>query len=358
MDMNMEMYKKFTEEWNKFYSQTKKELWIQDQIHILSPVYMDKDAVRFLELNPTDHFFPHLTSKRKCLTNPQPEDLELIRTSGMAFLYDGEFFLVDRLLFKSFCDLYGFDEEAIRSFESFDGKGFAVMPRDEIAKAGWRNAYLAELFKNGSNEKSNDDSESVYATIRKIGKRRIVYAFHRSALDSLETNLKRITDHMVSTYGADIQSWDFSNRRCVAVLEFPNRSRFGWNQGIVIRDSDIGLESLTVYTAWMRKSAIFYTDQIRYRHRTPISEAEVFSQLKDMLEKEFTDFQVDFDFQEAKLRISQTLGVRKYQDLCLHMAKIKGDVLEKAGSFVTGKERIDERYRLTIGGLLKEVKRC
>lgn len=356
--MNMEMYKKFADEWNQFYRQTKKELWMQDQIHILSPVYMDRDVVRFLELIPTDHFFPNLPKKKKSVINPQPEDLEFIRSAGMAIRYEGEFLLVDRLLFKSFGDLYGFAEEAIRSFESYDGTGITVMPRDEIAKAGWRNAYLAELFKNGSYEKTNEKSESVYATIRKVGKRRIVYAFHRSALDALGTNLKGIVDHMVNNYGADIRSWDFSNRRCVATLEFPNRSRFGWNQGIVIRDSDIGLESLSVYAAWIRKSAVFYTDQIRYRHRTPVSEEKIFSDLDGMLKREFSEISIDLDFHDVKARISQFLGVRKYHNLCLHMAKITGSALEKMSSFATGKEELDEKYRLMIGGFLKGVTGC
>lgn len=332
-----------------FISRIEKKEMILDQIHILSPVSEDNEFLRVLDIYPMTLVFPYIPKNIKKMRISSAMK-RLVEKTGMIFLYEETVYFLDPAIFRSFWDLFGFSKEAIIGFADMDGIG-----TDLANQSGWRNLYFAQLFKNAENPVA-------YATVEQCGKYNIIHALHRSTLD-LGVKAWDIADALEKE-GAVTTKWEFTTRKVEIHVSMPLEIS-GWRQALVIRDSEIGAESLTFYAAWKKgDDDLLYMDLFRCRHRSKTNMEQILGDIHGLLKKSSTMPMPPIRLEDVAGKMKKTLGKKLFQKFTFYMSQIspiEDDILTRAAKFA-GKIKLDDDqvcYRLALGELVsKEDKTC
>ena len=163
--------------------------------------------------------------------------LSYLLQTGLALLSeDNTFYVVSPLFQTTFIDVFGLSGKAIEP-------------------SIWRDLLLAQLFA---------DVGFVYPTIRKRDGISCILSFHFSELNSIETNIYEI----VMALGGNVIECKYDEISFQCAVKFEQYHKHGWNLALICRDSAIGRESMTFFSAWERDGAYIYMDMLKKRHRT------------------------------------------------------------------------------------------
>lgn len=343
MNERMHEFNEFKKDWEIYSNKTKKIKVTLDQLHVLSPLSgLDEDGIRLMDFYPMILQFPQLPGKIIRIRKLGVQMRRLLYETGLMFSYEGEYFFSDRLLLKSLSDFLGIDINTLVDFEEFRLKA----KKDTANASGWRNAYIAQLFKDSENPEA-------YLTLKKTGNTYVAIGIHRSLLNAIELDLYGITCMLCRALSAEIVNYNLQSERCVVELSISERQRYGWTQSITIRDSDIGTESLTIIAGWRRKEAVIYMDSLKYRHKTQVSGETIMSDTTALLDQEMKLFYPVISLKEIEEQAKKVLGKKMYKKFSSHMISCSGDLLASAATF---KDCVDDRditFRYALGKAAK-----
>ena len=245
------MDKKFLQAWNAFTRIEKEDVEL-GLYRILSLRDIEDGVAVFSLIDPIGLKFP-CTVKRYRKKGLPGWALNYILQTGMALLSeDNKFYVVSPLFRTTLIDMFGLSGKAIEP-------------------SIWRDFLLAQLFA---------DIGFAYPTIRDRDGISCILSFNFSELNSIETNLYEI----VTELQGDVIECKYDDVSFQCAVKF-KQQKHGWNLALICRDSAIGRESMTFFSAWECNGAYIYMDMIKKRHRTHATKEEILSEIHELLDK-------------------------------------------------------------------------
>lgn len=282
--------KKEWEEYQKNQNQ-KMELPL-DQVKILSWVDSKGDTAIFREIDPLCMDIDAMKYPKTKLSGLTPAQLELISVSGIALYTEKKVFLVDKLLFRSFVDLFGFTR---------------LVSNPSI----WRDLFLADLF--------HEQGESVTATYRWCDNRRVIMAFHKRDLQAVGINIYSLATEVIRKFNAELIGC-VSHKTKFQVELALHEHKDSWRKTLVLRDDCIGRESLTVVLAYRHGESLVYMKEIKKSHRIKVDMENILDEIEKMIsESSFSAENVSYN--RMMTAAKSVLGKKKFQEFILLFSK-------------------------------------
>ena len=327
----------FEESWDLYQHSTQKEEILLDQLIILSLVDIRDGNAIFRKIDPLK-ITPYQTGKLTRISNLPSWALNSINKVGLAFVYGEPLKLLipDEMVLRSFTDIFG------------------------ITRAGaipsiWRDLHLAQIFK---------EVGVAYLSVRKKERMNVLIAIHRSKLDAINASLMDITKALCKKLHAVLTNWDRTDMRFQVELMLP-KQKFGWNLSLIIRDSDIRRESLSIYTAWRKDESVIYIDSLKKKHRTKAELDEIVKDIKNLVNETLSKTTIPHVNANDVIKASKAVlgkGKDKLKNLKLYLTSLLSTATSSEelifGAAKFGSQLYDEQqilYWLSLGEFVKEV---
>lgn len=313
--------KNLKEEW-ECYQQCQKKLELElDQVKILSWLDSIDSTAFFRVINPIT--MKNMEYPRVKVSNLSPAQLELIKDSGIALHYEKKILLVDKLLFKSFVDLFGLTKATARP--SF-----------------WRDLHLADMF--------NEYGGSVIASYGWCDNRRTIMAFHSRDLQTMGITAYSLALGVMERFGADLINCFHSKTKFQVELDLHASEEDSWKKTIIIRDDCIGRESLTVLVAYRKSDALVYLNELKKSHRSKVTVDSVLDDIQELLtECSFTVAKVTYS--KVLTAVKPIIGKRRMSDFHVLISKH----LQELGCCLEKKDKNEIEKRTVSPGQLLEI---
>lgn len=325
----------FRKEFARHAELSSKEEICLDQMKILSLRYIENGDAVFRLFCPEKLELP-IKIKNFRLKGQESWALEKIEQTGIAFIYEDEILLADKEIYKSFADLFG-------------------MSLKSCQPSFWRDLHLADIMRTEG---------FACGTVHVRDGRKVLCALHRSELNSIEANLMEFMDGIMDRYGANFVGWDCSPTTFEVYLSIPGESHKGWEKGLVIRDSEVGRESLTVYSAWHKMDTYIYMDCVRFRHRTAIGLDEMLDKIEKLLKEAEIYIPEAISKEDIIKAMNGVLTLKKMRAFKEFLEVIDftsgPDLLERIGCFTHPQlSNMDQTgLRLALGTLIRGEASC
>lgn len=327
--------KRFEESWKQYLASSQKEEVLLDQLIILSLVDIRDGNAVFRKIEPLkiNPYHPCLGRLMR-ISNLPSWALNSVNKVGLAFMYGEPLKLLipDEMVLRSFTDIFG-------------------ITRTGAVPSIWRDLHLAQIFK---------EVGVAYLSVRKKEGKNVLIAIHRSKLDAINASLMDITKELYKKLHAVLINWDRTDIRFQIELMLP-KQKFGWNLSLVIRDSDIGRESLSVYTAWRKDESIIYSDSLKKKHRTKAELDEIVKDIYKLVDKTLSETTMPKANANDVIKASKSvLGKDKIKNLKIYLTSLLPATPEELlfGAAKFGNQLYDEQqilYRLSLGEFVKEA---
>lgn len=323
------MDEKFLQAWKEFNKIEKEDVEL-GLYRVLSLRDIEDGIAYFTVIDPVKLKFP-CTLKKYSKKGLPGWALSYLLQTGLALLSeDNIFYVVSPLFQTTFIDMFGLSGKAIEP-------------------SIWRDLLLAQLFA---------DVGFAYPTIRKRDGISCILSFHFSELNSIETNIYEI----VMALGGNVIECKYDEISFQCAIKFEQYHKHGWNLALVCRDSAIGRESMTFFSAWERDGAYIYMDMLKKRHRTHATKESILSEVQELLDKTF-HMPVDGKINEEKIlkKTSKLLGKERSKRFRLYIAErmpfhSPEDLLSACAAFTDSMNReLEQNFRLCLGELMKEA---
>ena len=314
------------EKWKNYQEFQNKIDMELDLVNVLS--YTDTNAdtqtAYFKKINPL--CLKKLDFPIVKITHLNSSQLELIRETGIVLYYEYEkkIFLVDKLLFQSFIDLFG-------------------MTKATAKQSFWRDLHLADLF--------NEYGGSVTATYRMCDGYRTIMAFHSRDLQTLESkgiNVCTLAHRIMQDKDAEIKSCAYTKTKFSVELDLHDVVD-SWKKTLIIRDDCVGRESLTVYIAYRKEDAVVFVDELKKSHRVKTNFENVISEIYKLIE-ESTFSTSNINYKTIVKAVHSLVGKRRMADFNMTIAK----KLEESDCVISDPENTNKKI-ISPGGLLEIV---
>lgn len=322
------MDKKFLQAWDAFTRIEKEDVEL-GLYRILSLRDIEDGVAVFTIINPIGLKFP-CTVKRYRKKGLPGWALDYILQTGLALLSeDDKFYVVSPLFRTTLIDMFGLSGKAIEP-------------------SIWRDFLLARLFA---------DIGFAYPTIRERDGISCILSFNFSELNSIETNLYEI----VSELQGEVVECKYDEVSFQCAVKF-KQQKHGWNLALICRDSAIGRESMTFFSAWEHDGVYIYMDMIKKRHRTHATKEEILSEIHELLDKTY-HISIDGKISEEKVfkKTAKLLGKERAKRFRLYVAekmpfRSPGELLATCAAFTdTMNRELEQNFRLCLGELMKEA---
>lgn len=283
------------DKWKKYQDFQRKIEMELDLVNVLSWIDTNADTqtAYFKKIDPL--CLKKLDFPIVKITHLSSSQLELIRENGIALYYQKRFYLVDKLLFQSFIDLFG-------------------MTKATAKQSFWRDLHLADMF--------NEYGGPVTATYRMCEGSRTIMAFHSRDLQTLESkgiNVCTLAHRIMQDKDAEIKGCFYTKTKFSVELDLHDVVD-SWKKTLIIRDDCVGRESLTVYIAYRKEDAVVFVDELKKSHRVKTTFENVIYEIYKLIE-ESTFSTSNINYKSIMSAVHSLVGKRRMADFNMVIAK-------------------------------------